>query len=135
MYNLSDEEKLKFIREKAEELLITAYEFGKETDISTLGAQNILDGKSKNPRTKNLNIMLQYIESKEVGKSVVGHHNYRVEDTKAEETESKYINMQDLADLAMKYHDEIMNIQLYKLFFETKAQERAIEILKNLKQP
>lgn len=67
MYNLSKEEKLRFIIEKSKELGISPYEYGQNTDISDLGARNILTGESKNPRTKNLNIMLKYLESKVVG--------------------------------------------------------------------
>lgn len=67
MYNLTNEEKLDFIIKKSEELGITSYEYGQETELSDLGARNILNRNSKNPRTKNLNIMLQYLESKVVG--------------------------------------------------------------------
>ena len=67
MYGLTNEEKLKFIIKTSNELGVTAYEYGQNTKISELGARNILSGESKNPRTKNLNIMLQYLESKVVG--------------------------------------------------------------------
>ena len=65
MYGLTKEQKLKFIIEKSEELGISSYEYGQNTEISDLGARNILTGESKNPRTKNLNIMLRYLENKE----------------------------------------------------------------------
>ena len=67
MYGLTKEQKLKFIIEKSEELGISSYEYGQNTEISDLGARNILTGESKNPRTKNLNIMLRYLENKVVG--------------------------------------------------------------------
>jgi phage repressor protein C with HTH and peptisase S24 domain len=76
MYGLSKEEKLKFIVEKSSELGISSYEYGQNTSISDLGARNILEGKSKNPRTKNLNIMLDYLESIETGKHLRGHPNF-----------------------------------------------------------
>ena len=61
---LNNLEKLEFILKTSEELGITAYEFGKNTDISSVGTHDILTGKSKNPRTRNLNAMLAYIELK-----------------------------------------------------------------------
>ena len=61
---LDNSEKLQFILKTSEELGITAYEFGKNTDISSVGTHDILTGKSKNPRTRNLNAMLAYIETK-----------------------------------------------------------------------
>lgn len=67
MYDLTKDEKLKFIIEKSEELGITSYEYGQNTSISDLGARNILTGESKNPRTKNLNIMLEYLMKKVTG--------------------------------------------------------------------
>jgi len=56
--------KLKFILKASKELGITAYEFGKNTGISSVGIHDILTGKSKNPRTRNLNSMLEYINTK-----------------------------------------------------------------------
>ena len=76
MYGLSKEEKLKFIIEKSKELGISSYEFGQNTPLSDLGARNILEGKSKNPRTKNLNTMLDYLETLETGKHLRGHPNF-----------------------------------------------------------
>lgn len=67
MYGLTDEYKLEFIIKKSKELGITAYEYGQNTQISELGARNILNRVSEKPRTKNLNIMLEYLESKVVG--------------------------------------------------------------------
>lgn len=62
MYGLSNEEKLEFILKTSSDLGITANDYGANTKISTMGAHNILNGHSKNPRTKNLNIMLEYLE-------------------------------------------------------------------------
>lgn len=67
MYGLTKEEKLKFIIEKSLELGITSYEYNQKTSLSLKGAHNILSGESKNPRTKNLNVMLEYLESKLTG--------------------------------------------------------------------
>lgn len=64
---LSKEEKLNFIIKKSEELGVTAYEYGNNTELSDIGARNILNGESKNPRTKNLDIMLNYLENKVLG--------------------------------------------------------------------
>lgn len=76
MYGLTKEQKLKFIRETSKKLGISSYDFGKNTLLSDLGARNILDGISKNPRTKNLNIMLDYLESIQTGTHLRGHPNF-----------------------------------------------------------
>lgn len=67
MYGLTNEEKLSKIRKFSKELGITAYDFGENTSISAVGARNILEGISKNPRTKTLNIMLEYLEDQQIG--------------------------------------------------------------------
>lgn len=79
MYGLTKEEKLKFIKKYSKDLNITAYEYGEHTDLSTVGAHNILTGVSKNPRSKNLDAMLDYLESKQLGKNIPGHKNYTKE--------------------------------------------------------
>lgn len=81
MYDLTKEEKLDFIISKSKELGVTSYDYGKNTELSDLGARNILNGISKNPRTKNLNIMLKYLES-EVLASNVGKVQEPIEDYK-----------------------------------------------------
>jgi hypothetical protein len=62
---LEKQEKLRIIISKSEELDIKAYEYGQNTDITSVGARNILSGASKNPRSKNIDIMLNYIKKKE----------------------------------------------------------------------
>jgi hypothetical protein len=93
MYGLSKEEKIKFIVEKSEELGITAYEYGEKTELTSTGARNILKGESPNARTKNLNIMIQYLESKVVGTAIgqVNENtgNYKKEDSPKENEQIK----------------------------------------------
>lgn len=69
MYGLTNEELLLVVIEKSEKLGITAYEFGDKTDLSSVGAHNILTRESKNPRRKNLVMMLQYLESVQLKKN------------------------------------------------------------------
>lgn len=68
MYNLTNKEKLKHIVKFSKELGVTAYEFGEKTNITAVGARNILEGESKNPRTRNLNMMLKYLQEKQMSK-------------------------------------------------------------------
>lgn len=98
MKELTVEEKLNYIIKKAEELNITAYEFGNNTEISTLGASNILNGTSKNPRMKNLNIMLQYIESKIVG----AKYNQEIDPNFAREPNDENYKDDDLETIMYK---------------------------------
>lgn len=70
MYGLSNKQKLDFIKKYSEELGVTSYEFAQHTIMSDLGARNILNGVSKNPRTKNLNAMLEYLQDKVRGSAL-----------------------------------------------------------------
>lgn len=79
MYDLTNKEKLEFIIETSKKLGISSYEYGQNTSLSDLGARNILSGESKNPRTKNLNIMLEYLESKKLLQPT--DHNFTEEPT------------------------------------------------------
>lgn len=84
MYGLSDKEKLDFIIKTSKELGITANDFGENTKLSTMGAYNILNGISTNPRTKNLNIMLEFLESKVTGTALdINPHMHVVKEAKA----------------------------------------------------
>jgi len=69
MYNLNNDEKLDFIIKTSKKLGVTSNDYGENTKLSTMGAHNILTGESKNPRTKNLNIMLEYLEKLQTGKN------------------------------------------------------------------
>jgi len=60
----TEDSRLDFIRQKSKDLGITAYEFSENTQLSAVGAHNILTGSSKNPRTRNLNMMMDYIVKK-----------------------------------------------------------------------
>lgn len=80
---LTSEEKIKFIQNQSEKLNITAYEFGKNAQLSEMSAYNILTGSNKNPRKKTLDTMVEYIyskintlEDKEIGRAIPGHPNY-----------------------------------------------------------
>jgi predicted transcriptional regulator len=58
---------LQYIIEKSNKLGITSYDYSKHANISDLGARNILEGVSKNPRIKNLNTMMAYLETVNTG--------------------------------------------------------------------
>ena len=64
MYGLTNEQKIDFIIKKSKQLGITSYDYGQNTSLSDLGARNILNRISKNPRSKNLDIMIKYLEDK-----------------------------------------------------------------------
>ena len=104
MYGLSKEEKLKFIIEKSEELAVTAYEFGNNTELSDIGARNILSGESKKPREKNLNIMLEYLENKVLGSKL---DNKEGDFPLLKEPHSKYIPKKT-KDKVVPYYDIVI---------------------------
>lgn len=130
MYGLTKEEKLDFIINKSKELGITANDYGQNSEISTMGAHNILTGKSKNPRTKNLNIMIHYLESKVLGTQIP---DVAQSILRANEPKHKYLDLESLAKNTINNHEELMKVKIYELFIETISQKRAIEILNSLK--
>lgn len=71
MYNLTDSEKLDFIIKTSKKMGIKAHDYADNSEISVMGAHNILNGISKNPRTKKLNIMLEYLTNKVLGNSII----------------------------------------------------------------
>jgi DNA-binding transcriptional MerR regulator len=67
MNNLTKEEKLRFIIEKQEKFRFSAHLISKNTGISNAGVQRILDGTSKSPQEKSLNLIMEFFERKESG--------------------------------------------------------------------
>lgn len=70
MYNLTKEEKLKFILEKVEELGFTAYEISKEINLTEAGVSRILKGIAKNPHETSLNEIILFLEKKVTGTEI-----------------------------------------------------------------
>lgn len=64
---INKQEKIKLIKKLAEENGITPYQIGLESEVSPSSAAKIFNGEQPNPRTKTLNIILDYIEKKIVG--------------------------------------------------------------------
>lgn len=64
MSDLSKENKLKYIKETSDNLEVTAYEYGKNTTISVFTARQILNGKTENPSSNTLDVMMKYLKSK-----------------------------------------------------------------------
>ncbi|XRE42245.1 hypothetical protein ACIVBQ_000449 [Tenacibaculum discolor] len=67
---INKEEKIKLIKDLAEKSGITPYQIGLETSISISSATKIFNGEQPNPRTKTLNIILDYLEE-----AIVGTHS------------------------------------------------------------
>jgi transcriptional regulator with XRE-family HTH domain len=58
------------IIETAKKNNITAYEIAKNTNLSTFGVQKILNGETKNPNSKTIQIILDFLENAIVGTNV-----------------------------------------------------------------
>lgn len=123
MYSLTKEEKLKFILETSKKLGISSYEYGQNTEISDLGARNILTGESKNPRTKNLNIMLSYLETKVLGNKLSEPSTEFITktkpDTSLDSTVEQMINtkIQPLENQLKEVNKELFNLNRKLLQF------------------
>lgn len=91
MYNLTKEEKLRFILEMQEKYKFSAHLISKNTGISNAGIIRILDGTSKSPQEKSLNLIIDFFERKETGKSI---------DTKAPQNQvPEYIDIPKVHEL------------------------------------
>ncbi|WP_202703115.1 hypothetical protein [Flavobacterium sp. UGB4466] len=67
MYGLTKKQKLEFILKKVGELELTSYDIGKKTNLSISGIEKIINGTSKNPHEKTLDIILELLEKKNIG--------------------------------------------------------------------
>jgi transcriptional regulator with XRE-family HTH domain len=59
---MSNLEKLKLVLQLIKEHNLTAYEIGKNTKISTVGIQKIINGETKKPNENTLDMILNFIE-------------------------------------------------------------------------
>ena len=87
-------EKVKLVTDLCHKHDITAYELGKIEGITTTAARKIIEGITKKPRDKTLEIILDYIENKIVGSTIPGHKNYNpkaIISPEVKETASTYI--------------------------------------------
>jgi len=64
---ITKEEKLALIKKISAENDISAYLIGQNTSISASSAHKILNGGQENPRTKTLNIILEFLEQEIAG--------------------------------------------------------------------
>ena len=64
---ITKEEKLALIKKISAENDISAYLIGQNTSISASSAHKILNGEQKNPRSKTLNIILEFLEQEITG--------------------------------------------------------------------
>ena len=108
---LDDEFLLNFIKEKCKELGISGYDIGKNASISEQSAYKILDGTTKNPRRKNLLMILDYLESKVIGT------NYKENNEKlntVKEPPEKMITFSDLQQLIIDLQKDIIRLEREK---------------------
>lgn len=59
---METKDKIDLIRKIAKKNNITAYDIGKNTEISLTSARNVLEEDNISPRTKTLNIILNYLQ-------------------------------------------------------------------------
>ncbi|WP_271856115.1 hypothetical protein [Patiriisocius marinus] len=93
MSELTKKEKIELIKELCAKHYITPFEIGNNTEISDVGAANIIKGISTNPREKTVDTILKYLEKTIVGKKIPGHTNneaQQVRDLVAETTTPYY---------------------------------------------
>jgi transcriptional regulator with XRE-family HTH domain len=92
MSNLTKEEKLLFVLEKQKEEGFSAHFISKNTGLSEAGVQRILNGSSKSPQEKSLNLIIEFLEGKQTGKST---------DTKsiAKSKDLDYIDIQSTVEM------------------------------------
>jgi type III secretion system FlhB-like substrate exporter len=97
---MSSLDKLKIILNIIKDNNITAYEIGKNTNISTFAVQKIINGDTKKPNERTLDTILQFLENAIVGTNV--------KINKVEEQNEKYIinNKDDLYERFIKLMEE-----------------------------
>lgn len=115
MKELTSDDMIDFIITQSMKLGVTAYEFGKNTKITTESARNVLE-KITTPRGKTLTVMYDYLESKAVGSKL-----NTVPDSTSE-TDDKFIKL--LKDLIKKTTSNDI----------TSIKEDIIEIMESIKR-
>lgn len=70
MYNLTKEEKLKFVLDKIQELGLSAYEISNNIKMTEAGVARIIKRVAKSPHESSLNELIQYLEKKVLGSNL-----------------------------------------------------------------
>jgi len=108
-----------FIIEKSAELGITGYDIGKNTSISDQSAYKILNRETKNPRRKNMLEILEYLESRQVGRNLDKDGNrivaepapdYTKEELTKEAIFKRYLDLSDMYQKAMIENQYLKNL-------------------------
>jgi transcriptional regulator with XRE-family HTH domain len=97
---MSKLDKLKLALNVIKEHNITAYEIGKNTNISTFAIQKIINGETKKPNERTLNTILAFLEKATLGTNV--------KENLVEEPTEKYIikNKDELYERFIKLMEE-----------------------------
>lgn len=124
MNDLTDEEIIDLIISLSEEMMVSAYEFGEKTSISTMGAHNILTRESKNPRRKTLIVMLDYLEKKKLGSQVA-------------EPAAKYGSLDQysanqIVDYIFNNKEKFKDNEMYKMLLKIENNEEVIARLSTI---
>lgn len=128
MNTLRAEEKLKIVRELCDKHKITAYEIGEKTNLDTSGVQRILNGETKKPREKTLDVILNFLEETIVGNVIPNHINYKIPQyphITAEESEKygkdvqKIISMLRDIQVTMRQDHDVMADGISKIYLNT----------------
>ena len=106
MYNLTKEQKLKFIIEKVAEMNISAYEISKKTNLTAAGIGKILNNSIKNPHENSLNTIIEFLEQKILG-TEIGKVSEPKEEYKRIDSEGYRNCLQDVN----KYMREVIMLQ------------------------
>lgn len=104
-------DKLELIKKTIKEHNITAYEIGKETKLSSVGVQKIINGESKKPNALTVDKIFEYLHTNVVGVNVKNE----TEKQAVEEPQLQYNNPHELIN---SYKKQIFlfekNMHLYE---------------------
>jgi hypothetical protein len=70
---MNKKDKLNLILKTVKDFNITAYEIGKHTKISVFGVQRILNGVTKSPNERTLDLILDFLEKATLGTDLKKH--------------------------------------------------------------
>lgn len=122
MSQLTTTEKLKTIIKICEANNITAYEIGKNTNLTQAGVQRILNGEVKKPRTETVDTIYKYL----VKNDVVN------EDATQYKTASKILDampVEKIIEYIIKNEDRFLPSKSYDLFVKIKLKDAEIKRL------
>lgn len=108
---------------------LTAYEIAKETSLTEVGINKILNGQSKRPHKGTIDILSDYLyKTNSPTTGIVGERNTHYLVNKDVEKKFHGITNEEIAHVLVSRFDELMKINVVKLLIEREVWKNEAQI-------